>query len=200
MRDGSLDASSQSYWRAIRTRAHVDTDYQKTIDATNMSEEGKGDWGAYSTGTLLSDRTLYNIRRERRCEFVGEGMRWDDLVRWCSMDQLVNTPYMPEGVNFWTSMYQTAVYNEMHARISYVEGPTDPDANISSRTESVYVRPYRVNSGNSVFDGYTWMNAHYNSPLPIREIQLLSPDENVSTSVLYQTWGWPTQASMPAEK
>ena len=200
MRDGSLDASSQSYWRAIRTRAHVDTDYQKTIDATNMSEEGKGDWGAYSTGALLSDRTLYNIRRERRCEFVGEGMRWDDLVRWCSMDQLVNTPYMPEGVNFWTSMYQTAVYNEMHARISYVEGPTDPDANISSRTESVYVRPYRVNSGNSVFDGYTWMNAHYNSPLPIREIQLLSPDENVSTSVLYQTWGWPTQASMPAEK
>ena len=176
------------------------TDYQKTIDATNMSEEGKGDWGAYSTGALLSDRTLYNIRRERRCEFVGEGMRWDDLVRWCSMDQLVNTPYMPEGVNFWTSMYQTAVYNEMHARISYVEGPTDPDANISSRTESVYVRPYRVNSGNSVFDGYTWMNAHYNSPLSIREIQLLSPDENVSTSVLYQTWGWPTQASMPAEK
>ena len=200
MRDGNLDASSQGYWRAIRTRAGVDTDYQKTINATNMSEEAKGDWGAYSGGNLLSDATLYNIRRERRCEFVGEGMRWDDLVRWCSMDQLVNNPYMPEGVNFWTSMYQTATVNEMHATVTYVEGPTDPDANISSREESVYVRPYRKNSGNDVFNGYTWMNAHYNSPLPIREIQLLSADESVDNSVLYQTWGWPTESSLPAEK
>lgn len=200
MRDGSLDASSQSYWRAIRTRAGVDTDFQKTISATNMSEEAKGDWGAYSSGNLLPDATLYNIRRERRCEFVGEGMRWDDLVRWCSMDQLVNTPYIPEGVNFWTSMYQTATVNEMHATVTYVEGPTNPDANISSREESVYVRPYRISSGNDVFDGYTWMNAHYNSPLPIREIQLLSPDESVDNSVLYQTWGWPSESSMPAEK
>ena len=200
MRDGNLDASSQGYWRAIRTRAGVDTDYQKTINATNMSEEAKGDWGAYSGGNLLSDATLYNIRRERRCEFVGEGMRWDDLVRWCSMDQLVNNPYMPEGVNFWTSMYQTATVNEMHATVTYVEGPTNPDANISSREESVYVRPYRKNSGNDVFDGYTWMNAHYNSPLPIREIQLLSADESVDNSVLYQTWGWPTESSLPAEK
>ena len=200
MRDGNLDASSQGYWRAIRTRAGVDTDYQKTINATNMSEEAKGDWGAYSGGNLLSDATLYNIRRERRCEFVGEGMRWDDLVRWCSMDQLVNNPYMPEGVNFWTSMYQTATVNEMHATVTYVEGPANPDANISSREESVYVRPYRKNSGNDVFNGYTWMNAHYNSPLPIREIQLLSADESVDNSVLYQTWGWPTESSLPAEK
>ena len=200
MRDnGALDATSQSYWRAIRTRAGVDTDYQKTINATNMSEEAKGDWGAYSQGSLI-DATLYNIRRERRCEFIGEGMRWDDLVRWCSMDQLVNTPYIPEGVNFWTSMYQTATVNEMHATVTYVEGPTNPDANISSSEESVYVRPYRISSGSNVYDGYTWMNAHYNSPLPIREIQLLSPDESVDNSVLYQTWGWPTESSMPAEK
>ena len=199
MLDNNLDATSQNYWRAIRTRAGVDTDFQKTINATNMNEEAKGDWGAYSQGALV-DPTLYNIRRERRCEFVGEGMRWDDLVRWCSMDQLINTPYIPEGVNFWTSMYQTAKWTEMHTEATYVEGPTDPDANISSREESVYVRPYRITSGSEVFDGYTWMNAHYNSPLPIREIQLLSPDENVDTSVLYQTWGWPTQSSMPAEE
>ena len=199
MRDGNLDATSQNYWRAIRSRAGVDTDFQKTINATNMSEEAKGDWGAYSKGTLI-DPTMYNIRRERRCEFVGEGFRWDDLVRWRSMDQLVNNPYMPEGVNFWTSMYQTAIYTEVHTEASYVEGPTDPDANISSREESVYVRPYRKASGNPVFDGYTWMNAHYNSPLPVREIQLLSPDESVDNSVLYQTWGWPTESSMPAEK
>ena len=200
MRDnGALDATSRSYWQKIRERAGVDTDFQKTISATNMSEEAKGDWGAYSQGSLI-DATLYNIRRERRCEFIGEGMRWDDLVRWRSMDQLVNTPYIPEGVNFWTSMYQTATVNEMHATVTYVEGPTNPDANISSSEESVYVRPYRISSGSNVYDGYTWINAHYNSPLPIREIQLLSPDESVDNSVLYQTWGWPTEASLPAEK
>ena len=34
--------------------------------------------------------------------------------------------------------------------------------------------------------------ANYLSPLPIREIELLSPDENVETSVLYQNPYWPT--------
>ena len=44
------------------------------------------------------------------------------------------------------------------------------------------------------------MEAHYNSPLPIREIQLLSETESVDNSVLYQTWGWPETAGLPAEQ
>ncbi len=101
-------------------------------------------------------------------------------------------------------MYKTAIYDgegyEATNVVTYIEGPTDAKANISSRSESTYIRPYRILSNNPVFDGYTWMNAHYNSPLPIREIELLSPDESVDTSVLYQTWGWPTVPNMEAEK
>lgn len=203
MRDNSLDDKASQYWKAIRTRAHVDPDYTKTIAATDMAQEAKGDWGAYSQGKLV-DATLYNIRRERRCEFIGEGMRWNDLVRWSSMDQLVNTKFIPEGCNFWDSMYQTAIYNEVgrteENKVTYIQGPDDEKANISSSEESKYIRPYRIMRNHPLFDGYTWMNAHYNSPLPIREIELLSPDESIDNSVLYQTWGWPTTPNIEAEK
>lgn len=203
MLEKKINSISDKYWKAIRTRAHVDPDYNKTIAATDMTKEAKGDWGAYSQGKLV-DATLYNIRRERRCEFIGEGMRWNDLVRWSSMDQLVNTKFIPEGCNFWDSMYQTAIYNEVgrteENKVTYVQGPDDEKANISSSQESKYIRPYRIMRNHPLFDGYTWMNAHYNSPLPIREIELLSPDESIDNSVLYQTWGWPTTPNMGAEK
>ena len=199
MRDGNINSTSDGYWRAIRRRAAVDEDYQATIAATDMNREAEGDWGAYSQGTLV-DPTLYNIRRERRCEFIGEGMRWDDLVRWCSMDQLKTQRFIPEGCNFWTSMYLTATTTEDHTAATFVEGPVAENSNISSSEESVYIRPYRIRSTNDVYDGYTWMNAHYNSPIPIREIELLSPDESLDNSVFYQTWGWPTEANLPAEE
>ena len=50
------------------------------------------------------DATLYSIRRERRSEFAGEGLRNDDLIRWASLDQVKN--YQIEGVNFWDQIYQ----------------------------------------------------------------------------------------------
>ncbi|MDY3266251.1 MAG: RagB/SusD family nutrient uptake outer membrane protein [Phocaeicola sp.] len=203
LKDGNIDETSKKYWRLVRERAGVDPDYNKTIAATNMNIEAKGDWGAYSQGKLI-DATMYNIRRERRCEFIGEAMRWDDLVRWSAMDQLITTPFIPEGCNFWTSMYEKAIYDgEGYAEtniVTYIEGPDNEKANISSKSESKYIRPYRILRNNPVFDGYTWMNAHYNSPIPIREIELLSPDESVDTSVFYQTWGWPTVPNIEAEK
>ena len=58
----------------MRTRAGVSDDIQKTIDATDMNKEAQANWGAYSAGKLV-DKTLYNIRRERCCEFMGEGYR-----------------------------------------------------------------------------------------------------------------------------
>lgn len=66
-KNGSVDNTADKYWRAIRRRAKVDEDYNKTIAATDMAQEAKGDWGAYSHGQLI-DATLYNIRRERRCD------------------------------------------------------------------------------------------------------------------------------------
>ena len=54
----------------------------------------------------MVDATLYNIRRERRCEFIAEGMRWDDLKRWRSWDRLFTEPYIVEGINFWDEAYK----------------------------------------------------------------------------------------------
>ncbi|MDU2329807.1 MAG: RagB/SusD family nutrient uptake outer membrane protein [Prevotella bivia] len=61
--------------------------------------EAKGDWGAYSHNQLLTDKTLYNIRRERRNELIGEGLRMDDLKRWRSLDQVKN--YVIMGARYW---------------------------------------------------------------------------------------------------
>ena len=71
LKNGNIDATADKYWKALRARAGVDTDYQKTINATDMSKEALNGWDAYSHGALV-DATLYNIRRERRCEFIGE--------------------------------------------------------------------------------------------------------------------------------
>lgn len=99
-------------------------------------------------------------------------MRWNDLVRWCSMEQLKNKNFVPMGCNFWTSMYQTAIYTEDHVQAApFIEYPAE-GANISSREESKYVMLYRNSVANPGFNGYTWMSAHYNSPLPVREIQV----------------------------
>ena len=95
-KNGTLDGAATEYWKIIRRRSHVDEDFQKTIALTDMSKEAENDWGAYSGGKLI-DATLYNIRRERRCEFMADGLRYMDLCRWRAMDQLIEQPYIPEG-------------------------------------------------------------------------------------------------------
>lgn len=187
MRNGSISGKASQYWRAVRERAGVNPDYQKTIAATDMSKET--DWGKYS-GEQTVDATLLNIRRERRCEFIGEGMRWDDLIRWRSMDHMLTQKFIPEGCNFWDEIYKIADKDENGADIEFKDDGA-VGANISSRAYK-YLRPYSVlRDNNPVFDGYTWAKANYLSPVPIREIELLSPDENIETSVLYQNPYWP---------
>jgi hypothetical protein len=85
MYNGSINSKADSYWRALRERAGVDEDYTKTIAATDMSREAENDWGAYSAGELI-DPTLYNIRRERRCEFIGgfAPLEGNGSVEWVS--------------------------------------------------------------------------------------------------------------------
>ena len=86
-KNSNLDATAESYWKAIRTRAGVDPDFNKTIAATDYTKED--DWAIYSAGQPV-DKTLYNIRRERRCEFIADGMRMWDLKRWRALDQVKN--------------------------------------------------------------------------------------------------------------
>ncbi len=178
---GAIDAKADGYWRAIRKRAHVDEDYQKTIDATKMAKE-KADWGAWSAGELLSDKTLYNIRRERRCEFMAEGLRSMDLHRWRSMDQMMDIPYHVYGMNLWGNV-------DLDKFPTAVEG-----VNVSQSSDGDYLAPYRIFENNHVYGGYQWMMAHYLSPIAIQHF-LITGDGNVDESPLYQNPGWPMVAN-----
>ena len=186
-KNGNIDATAASYWKALRARAKVDTDFNKTIAATNMAKEAEGDWGAYSKGQLV-DATLYNIRRERRNEFIGEGMRMMDLKRWRALDQVKN--YQVSGMRFWGSIYETDKELAKHLIVD-VQGGT---GNMSSQEDGVYILPNRISAvNNSVFDGYTWCEAHYLSPLAQSVFrQTASGDQtDLTTSNVYQNPGWP---------
>ena len=202
MKNNTIDATADKYWKAIRTRAGVDPDYTKTIAATDLSKEP--DWAKIS-GDNYVDATLYNIRRERRCEFIGEGFRWDDLVRWRAFDGLLPgrefEGYQPEGVNFWTSMYKhESYYDKVTGECNLVEqAPGKGDANISSREVSKYVLPYMtVQENNKLWDGLKWMKAHYLSPLGVKDLTLTAEDGTVANSESYQNPYWPTAASEAA--
>ena len=186
--DGTLDGSSISYWQALRRRAGVDTDYQKTINHTDMNKEKLGDWGAYSAGVLV-DATLYNIRRERRCEFIAEGMRWADLKRWRALDQMKTTPYIIEGFRIWGPMKDW--YKKQDGTSKLVVSDAT-NGNVNPQANSVYLRPYQRNKVNNLYyDGYKWNDAHYLNPIPMDAFRLTSPDEtNLDNSVIYQNPGW----------
>ncbi|WP_257670587.1 RagB/SusD family nutrient uptake outer membrane protein [Parapedobacter tibetensis] len=190
-RNGSLDASAREYWQIIRRRAHVGDDIDATIAATDMGREAGNDWGAYSAGQVLTDKTLYNIRRERRSEFISEGLRYIDLCRWRAMDQLIAGPYIPEGFHLWNTPMESW-YTDLRA-----DG-TD-NANVSSPALSEYLRPYQRNANQLAYNGFTWKMAHYLTPIAINQFLLTAPDgQTVSDSPIYQNPYWPAAADQPA--
>ena len=198
-RTGAIDGTAASYWRAIRTRAHLDTDYNKSIAATHMSEEGKYNWGAYSAGQLINP-TLYNIRRERNCELMAEGFRHMDLKRWRAMDQLIASPYHIEGFKLWGPMKDW--YKDSEGNSILIYGASDSRSNVSAPDLSQYLRPQEV-AGNSLImqqGGFKWAMAHYLSPIAIQNFLNTSADgSDVGTSPIYQNPGWPTSPNQGAE-
>ena len=190
LKSNTIDATADKYWRALRTRAKVDPDYNKTIAATNMAEEAKWDFGAYSHGQLV-DATTYNIRRERRNEFIGEGMRWEDLIRWRACDQV--NGYQIEGMKYWGTVYEGA-WRDGSTDLAMVD-VEGGKGNISSKEISGdYIRPYQISKiNNEVFDGYKFTPAHYLSPIAQSVFrQTASGDQtDLNTSVVYQNPGWP---------
>ena len=202
LKNGNIDSKADSYWRAIRRRAGVSEDYKATIAATDLNkEEELEDWSVYS-GDQRVDETLFNIRRERRCEFISEGFRGDDLRRWRSFDYLFKHPYMPKGMNFWTSMYKHKLYvDETTGKSKLIEqAPGVNDANISSREYSKYLFPYRkIIENNMVADGFKWKKAHYLSPLGARDISLnVKGEGETGEAQVYQNPYWPDEASKGA--
>jgi len=186
-KNSSLDGTAINYWKEIRERAGVDSDIQKTIAATQMNIEGNNDWGAYSAGSLVNP-TLYNIRRERRVEMLGEGLRWDDLRRWRAMDQMIDTPYHIEGFKLWGPMqdwYDADL-------LTYGQGDR---STVSDPTRSEYLRVYEKTSTSLVYDGFRWTMAHYLSPIAMEHFLITSGDSNAGGSPIYQNPDWPTQAN-----
>lgn len=179
-RYGNLGGNCDSYWRALRRRAGVDEDYNKTIAATEAGQEN--DLGLYSRGQAV-DNTLYNIRRERRCEYIAEGRRLDDLKRWRSLDSMV--AWQPEGFNYWEKMY--TFYSSANR-----------NTGMSDRSLGNYMRPLQVNANNNAYDGYTFPKPHYLEPIPISEFNLtISPETGRST--IYQNPGWPSNTAGTAD-
>ena len=202
LRTGSLDATATGYWTALRARAGITAPISTTIAATDMSKEAdvnrpSYDWAAFSAGHPV-DATLYSIRRERRSEFAGEGLRNDDLIRWASLDQVKN--YQIEGVNFWDQIYQNPSFvNDKGVSLIIADGGAK--ATMSAKTLSKYVRPYQIQKTNNIlYNGYTFYQAHYLSPFSYQEMQLCSPDRTAENSNLYQNIYWPVEANGEALK
>ena len=181
MKNGKLDDFSKKYWKALRKRAGVSDDLQKTIDHTVLEKEN--DLAVWSGSTMV-DKTLYNIRRERRCEFIAEGMRKDDLLRWRSLDKMKNYPI--EGFN-WEE-YQKEPY--------YVKQINDG----LKVKDTKYLQPHAYNELTIKNNGYTFEEANYLTPISYDIFRLSTPVKggDPNTSVVYQNPGWPIGANQYA--
>jgi len=186
-KNGALDGTAQSYWVKIRNRAGVDPDFQKTIDATNLSIEAKNDWGVYSAGVMV-DKTLYNIRRERSCELMGEGLRYMDLRRWRAMDQMITVPYHIEGFKLWGPMQKWYKASSLTYNIG-------DKSTVSAPSLSPYLRVYQRTTTVLAYNGYKWTMAHYFNPIAIQHFLSTSENNDIKTSPIYQNPGWPTEAN-----
>ena len=184
------------YWKKVRETAGFTgeaVDPMVTIAATDMSKETL-DWGAYTAGKVLTDATLYNIRRERSCELLAEGFRDMDLKRWRSYEQLITKPVYAEGIHLWGTPME-GWYNDLVA-----DGSSS--SNVSQKSISEYHCPHVVNMTNNTYaKGLTWRMAYYLDPLPLRQFLLTAPDhKTMSESPLYQNPYWPMETDQAAEQ
>ena len=189
----SIGSEAAGYWGDLCERAGLPRDYAVTVNNTDLSKEL--DWSVYSAGKLVSP-LLYNIRRERRCELVAEGMRMSDLKRWRALDQVKQ--FVIQGVNMWESDLKDK-YTQDGKNLLIQEGTEGQTSNVSSYVNSgKYLCPYRaVKTNNLMYDaGYTWCEAHYLNPIAITHFRITASNPNdLSTSVIYQNPGWPIQAN-----
>lgn len=195
-RYGTINGKADGYWKALRTRAGIAADYNITISNTVMSRETL-DWGAYSGGQLLSDATLYNIRRERRVELMAEGFRMMDLKRWRSLDQLKTTPYHVEGLKIYSD--KIAAANWFGPNSEWLVAPY-----VSPRSESEYMKPLEVMRMNNPIvnqGGVTWRMAHYLEPIAISNFKAGSLQSSGFTdSPIYQNPFWGMVSGEPAKQ
>lgn len=193
-RNQKLDSYCDKYWRALRKRAGVNEDYAFTISRTDLSKEN--DLAVWSKGVMV-DATLYNIRRERRCEFIAEGFRLDDLHRWRALDMMnkqgdkypIAEGYVMRGFNLWNAFY-----------LRYSLDDLNKEGVVSSKEDGDHICPHRRYTTDKAYNGYLFPKPHYLEPIPVSEIILASQNSDVSTSTIYQNPGWPSKSAGPADE
>nr|WP_302829510.1 RagB/SusD family nutrient uptake outer membrane protein [uncultured Bacteroides sp.] len=201
----SIDATAEAYWKELRKRAKVEENFNITVAATDMSEEAKWDFGAYSHGQLIG-KLLYNIRRERRNELCAEAFRWADLKRWRACDQLKNNAYRIEGMLYWGSGYEDEFKNETTGE-GDKKAPlviVDPEkGTMSSPDLSKYILPYEKITKNNLINaqgGFKFTPAHYLNPIGMAVFRQTASDKNDFTSSnVYQNPGWAIEGDTGAK-
>ena len=211
----ALDGTAWAYWRELRKRAGVG-DPQVTIDATDLDKEWEysKDLGLYSGGQRITSKVLYNIRRERRCEFIQEGQRMTDLIRWRALDQLVKDE--PSYVGAY-HLHGCKIYGPMSARLksmnllkhdqsdptkNVVSSPNDTETSKLYRGKAEYLSLFRINNLTDWYDdGMTWKMAHY--LVPIAQFHFLESSPTGSdgeNSPIYQNPYWSIVPQTSAER
>ena len=200
-----LDALAWELWGKLRVRAGLPQDAHITINATDLDQEERytQDFGLYSAGRRISSTVLYNIRRERRCELISEGMRWDDLIRWRALDQLKTRPVFTHGCKVWGPMEEWFTHNTKGALTKLLYGQTDPNKNTVSDPNDFegallgdprYFSLQRVSSRSDWYNsGFSWHMAHYLSPIAENHfLQTSNSGNDTETSTIYQNPYWST--------
>ena len=199
-----LDAFAWDLWGKLRVRAGLPQDSHITINATDLAreEETSHDFALYSAGRRITSPVLYNIRRERRCEFISEGMRWDDLVRWRSMDQLRTKRYFKHGCKVWGPMNEwfkhksgkldKLLYGQSDPNKNNVSDPSDIEGGFNGNPE--YFSLLRTSSRSDWYEsGYSWRMAHYLSPISEDDFfQSSQSGHDIDSSPIYQNPYWST--------
>ena len=203
----NLDANAWTYWQRLRERAGLPSDPRVTIAATDLAKEEQTshDLGLWSAGVKISSPVLYNIRRERRCELISEGMRYDDLIRWRALDQLIDKPVYPHGCKVFGPMEASFPKNKLK-----YDKAKDKDNNVSSPTDTEggfngdpsYLSLLRISKSNEWYNsGFSWRMAHYLNPIAESHfLESSASGDDIETSPLYQNPYWSTSHDTPAIK
>ena len=204
-----LAANAWELWGKLRVRAGLPQDAHVTINATDLAKEEQTshDFGLYSAGRRITSPVLYNIRRERRCEFISEGMRWDDLIRWRALDQLKTQRYFRHGCKVFGPMLEwfahsgsnlkKMLYDQADPNKNNMSSPTDIEGGFNG--DPKYFSLDRVSSKNDWYQsGYSWRMAHYLSPIAENHFLESVMEGFFDESPIYQNPYWTTTHDTPA--
>lgn len=205
-----LDAKAWELWGKLRVRAGLPQDPHVTINATDLAKEEQTshDFGLYSAGRRITSPVLYNIRRERRCELISEGMRWDDLIRWRALDQLKTQRYFRHGCKVFGPMLEWFAHSGSNLK-KLLYDQEDPNKNNVSSPDDIeggfngdprYLSLDRISSKNDWYQsGYSWRMAHYLDPIAESHfLESTADGTSVDQSPIYQNPYWTTTHDTPA--